>query len=530
MPELPGLYLRLSVAENLACFADLYEAADVGDRIEHALRAVLADRAHDACGSLSKGLRQRVALARRCCPTRSTLDLVAESPARRGLDPWAEWLIRGPGHRPGWQAGVPVKGGGRRKEEGVKNAAGDYRQRPRGTGSLGDWPLGRAHAPAGNCPHIRPAEGKSEVRTRGSLATALLAALTIIIPLAGAAATQADSVGTAGQFTVSGTVTGASGPVRVWLYEWPSAAVVRSLRPAQKVPLRVLGEETTSSGRYAFSVNPATLPSGIVNMEVAAFSRDGMTAANFTRQRVTVAGTMLLGTLSGPAQMAPEVASLHVTRAAPNPCPAAGELFFKRNVGAKNTVVGATYSKASNFNTGFAYESGQHSSLGVGLSATVDFGDFHEDGTYGISSSASESFPTYHGVTARARITQFRYGLFRWWCLGPRGGGFWANYQTQPYDFAGGASDPGTNPNIAPQHCQHFDPGSGITLSRFAAWTFSAGVSIRDYIGINLSAQTGYDQGAQVIYRVTAGPRRWICGMRNYPGGSNPPPGLIQGH
>src|SRR5215211_3340407 len=65
MPESPGLYLRLSVAENLECFADLYEVPDPTDRISRALRAVnLADRAHDACGSLSKGLRQRVALAR----------------------------------------------------------------------------------------------------------------------------------------------------------------------------------------------------------------------------------------------------------------------------------------------------------------------------------------------------------------------------------------------------------------------------------------------------------------------------------
>jgi ABC-2 type transport system ATP-binding protein len=65
MPESPGVYLRLSVTENLQCFADLYEAPDPNDRIDRALRAVnLADRAHDACGALSKGLRQRVALAR----------------------------------------------------------------------------------------------------------------------------------------------------------------------------------------------------------------------------------------------------------------------------------------------------------------------------------------------------------------------------------------------------------------------------------------------------------------------------------
>ncbi|HEY8113798.1 MAG TPA: ABC transporter ATP-binding protein, partial [Actinomycetes bacterium] len=65
MPESPGLYLRLSVAENLQCFADLYEVPHGPDRIDRALRAVdLVGRAQDVCGALSKGLRQRVALAR----------------------------------------------------------------------------------------------------------------------------------------------------------------------------------------------------------------------------------------------------------------------------------------------------------------------------------------------------------------------------------------------------------------------------------------------------------------------------------
>ncbi|MGB9111233.1 MAG: ABC transporter ATP-binding protein [Acidimicrobiales bacterium] len=65
MPESPGLYLRLSVAENLMCFADLYEVPEAAQRIEFVLNAAkLADRAADACGTLSKGLRQRVALAR----------------------------------------------------------------------------------------------------------------------------------------------------------------------------------------------------------------------------------------------------------------------------------------------------------------------------------------------------------------------------------------------------------------------------------------------------------------------------------
>src|SRR5262249_7748681 len=37
MPESPGLYLRLSVAENLECFADLYQVPDPRARIALAL-------------------------------------------------------------------------------------------------------------------------------------------------------------------------------------------------------------------------------------------------------------------------------------------------------------------------------------------------------------------------------------------------------------------------------------------------------------------------------------------------------------
>ncbi|MBS2539466.1 ABC transporter ATP-binding protein [Catenulispora sp. NF23] len=65
MTEAPGLYGRLSVTENLKYFVGLYHLPDGEQRIKKALEAVnLTDRAQDICSSLSKGLRQRVGLAR----------------------------------------------------------------------------------------------------------------------------------------------------------------------------------------------------------------------------------------------------------------------------------------------------------------------------------------------------------------------------------------------------------------------------------------------------------------------------------
>jgi ABC-2 type transport system ATP-binding protein len=87
MTENPGLYLRLTVAENLAFFAGLYELAEPEKRIGQALAAVnLAGRADDPCGSLSKGLRQRVALARALLSNPAVVFL--DEPTS-GLDPVA---------------------------------------------------------------------------------------------------------------------------------------------------------------------------------------------------------------------------------------------------------------------------------------------------------------------------------------------------------------------------------------------------------------------------------------------------------
>ena len=336
-----------------------------------------------------------------------------------------------------------------------------------------------------------------------------------------------------GPTLAQGRLTGSDGqPVagRLVAVAWPPMAILGSVPDGGTVRTTPIAKATAGAdGRFTLRVDPAAPltellePDGTINLDI--FSLSGSDRASFALARRLDGhdGRWLDPSLEGVAADGPG-ASVKVVLGnvpaggsqpnpgVPLPAPATDRDFGCTNYALATynsiiTAIGETY-PGSHATVQFVYTNGSSSSLGVGVSASGDYGSFSASGTASASSTVTLSWPSKPANSLYIYETTFQYKKFDVWTLWDYGCIHW-DYETRPTGFQGAVT--GYNACCAPgvSYSSAIAAGATVTKSTARAVTWSDAVKIGGSIGINLSGQTGYNTNTELKFPFFANGSLW---------------------
>jgi hypothetical protein len=187
---------------------------------------------------------------------------------------------------------------------------------------------------------------------------------------------------------------------------------------------------------------------------------------------------------------------------------------YVRNLGEHLATVGETYVLTSHATQHFAYDEGQSSSIGAGISASGKYGSFTDSGTFSWSANFGESFASFGANKSMWYQNLFNFGEYS--CYIPAAAHTW--YATHVNGYAGGTyyKKPTSIPSTPAKYCVRQGPDNTAHSGSTAAVTWTRTLGIGSGFGFWSSVQTGYDNRAQIKYTFSAW--RSLCGQASAPG------------
>jgi hypothetical protein len=190
-------------------------------------------------------------------------------------------------------------------------------------------------------------------------------------------------------------------------------------------------------------------------------------------------------------------------------------------VGYKSTTQAAHINWAQ-----YTYTSSASQTSGVGVSYSGAYGGFSVDGTTTNSSGVTMPFPVIYGESSNYMSVYSTWNDTEWQCENavPEVFTAWTvslNSVNTEYGTPGA-------PIVPAGKCDQEAPDVAISYTTTTQSTWSAGVSLSDMIGINLSSQDGWTGSSALTYDLSV--QAPICGVDNFPNANNPSAGYLQTH
>ena len=323
----------------------------------------------------------------------------------------------------------------------------------------------------------------------------------------------------------------------VTLYGWPSIEVLDAMRVGESVKLTPLAKALTASdGSFTLKIPDAAAAErlagvdGLVDLEIQAWSPDGLASYSFTKQFDESTGSARLIDVAGEGEATTGLDLVTKSTAAAEGIPVdVGAVLNKTDVcGATKTrtypsvdvVVGRMYSSTSGIRSSFSIKNNATATVGVAASVAGTYGEYSQSGTSTVKMHGSYSWDKSTLKGGRQFRTDFTYGRFSNWCYpvsAPSAKRVYS-YTVRATRWEGGGSyGVEAVPSVKSTNCRPFASHSSQTKSSTKASSTSGGVKLSYVLAINLTSKAGYSSAASARIYNESSKQKKLCGTNGTP-------------